>query len=61
MARTIASANIGEALLDRDMPAIWAGGHVAVDERIGEIPTRGLELVGQIVSEAALFSFDDGA
>ena len=47
--------------LDGHPLPVGSGGHVAVDQRVGQVPGRGLELAGEFAGEASFFGFDDGA
>ena len=49
----VAGADVGQALLDGHVLAVRAGGHVAVDQRVGQIARAGFELAGQLVGQAA--------
>ena len=53
--------DLGQALADVHVLAVWAGGHVAEGERVGETTRRGVELGAQGAGQAAFFGLDDGA
>ena len=49
----VAGADVGQALLDRHALSVGAGGHVAVDQRVGQVAWSRLELAGQVVGETS--------
>ena len=61
MLGTVAAPDVGQSLLDAHVLPVGAGGHVAVDQRVSEIARGGLELAGQVVGQAPLLGFDEGA
>lgn len=61
MFASVASADFHEAGIHGQAFAVGAGGHVAIDEGLGEFVAFGGELGGEFVGEATLLGFDEGA
>jgi len=61
VAGAVAVVDLGQAVLDLDVLAVGAGGHVAEGQRVGQVLRRWGELAGQDVGQAAFFGLDDGA
>jgi hypothetical protein len=51
---------LGEPPFDRHELPVWAGGHVAVGQRVGKLLWRRLKPQGQHLSKSAFAGFDDG-
>jgi len=61
VAGAVAVVDLGQAVLDLDVLAVGAGGHVAEGQRVGQRLRRQDELADQGVSQIAFFGLDDGA
>ena len=59
--RAVTVTDLGERLVDGREFAVWAGGHVAEGQHVGQGVRRGLELESQDVGKTSFFGFDDGA
>ena len=59
--RTVALGDLGQAPGDGHVLAFRAGGHVAVDKRVGQISRRQGELACQLLGQTALFGLVHGA